>query len=100
MQNFTHKSQTATIFEKTLQLPPRLPGLPPTGQQAGSILKQPEASLGGTTTIPYKSNGQNSSRNADKPQTGLKRQLMSSTGLEEGGFLNYDLNLCSNQIEL
>ena len=66
LQGFGHRSQTPTIFEKTLQLPPRLPGLPTTGQQAVASLKQPEVSLSGTTTNVGKLNGQNSSKNVDK----------------------------------
>lgn len=95
-----HKSQNPSIFEKTLQLPPRLPGLPPAGKEIGSILKQPEAIVGGTVTFASKMNGQSSSKNLEKPQTAQKSQLKGSQAVDDVGFLNYDWNLCSSQIEL
>ena len=71
--NSRDRSQTALIFEKTLQLPPRLPGLPPVSLKEGSILKQPEASIGGTATFATKPNGQSSVKNSEKPQSVMKK---------------------------
>lgn len=56
--DFGHRSQTTQIFQKTLQLPPRLPGLNSSGVlQPGSIQKQAEAGLGMSSVILPKTNG-------------------------------------------
>ena len=72
----------------------------PTGLQPGTILKQPETSLGMPPPILAKSNGQNSVKHGDKLSIAHKRHPLNFRARDDVGFVAYDFNLCSSQIEL
>lgn len=91
--------QAPQIFEKTLQLPPRLPGLAPLSNpsQSGAVSKPSDTfqALQGA-----QANGFNSMRSSERALNGTKRMMLPVLTREEAGLVNYDFGLCSNQIEL
>jgi len=94
---YGHRVQTPLIFEKTLQLPPRLPGLAQTTlmNQTGQNAKLLEGNHLSTV-----SNQQSGYRPTEKVLAGPKRTVLPMATRDEASLIDYDFGLCTNQIEL